>query len=69
MDNELFHVSFLYVGLWFPVLSILDCRISFADPIAVRHSLEIVSELAAMDPYAVAMALGKIVKLENHSPF
>ncbi|XP_028805140.1 TSET complex member tstB [Neltuma alba] len=32
--------------------------ISFADPIAVRHSLEIVSELAAMDPYAVAMALG-----------
>ncbi|KAI9124590.1 hypothetical protein K1719_004512 [Acacia pycnantha] len=31
--------------------------ISFADPVAVRHSLEIVSELAAMDPYAVAMAL------------
>lgn len=33
--------------------------ISFADPVAVRHSLEIMSELAAMDPYAVAMALGK----------
>ncbi|XP_054780041.1 uncharacterized protein LOC129287810 isoform X2 [Prosopis cineraria] len=36
--------------------------ISFADPISVRHSLEIVSELAAMDPYAVAMALGNHVQ-------
>uniref|UniRef100_A0A7C8YM20 Uncharacterized protein n=1 Tax=Opuntia streptacantha TaxID=393608 RepID=A0A7C8YM20_OPUST len=35
--------------------------ISFADPIAVRHSLEILSELAARDPYAVAMTLGKQV--------
>ncbi|GKV00397.1 hypothetical protein SLEP1_g13090 [Rubroshorea leprosula] len=34
--------------------------ISFADPVAVRHSLEIISELAARDPYAVAMALGKL---------
>ncbi|KMS98401.1 hypothetical protein BVRB_4g092800 [Beta vulgaris subsp. vulgaris] len=33
--------------------------ISFADPVAVRHSLEIISELAAKDPYAVAMTLGK----------
>ncbi|KNA11312.1 hypothetical protein SOVF_136400 [Spinacia oleracea] len=33
--------------------------ISFADPVAVRHSLEILSELAAKDPYAVAMTLGK----------
>ncbi|GKV20505.1 hypothetical protein SLEP1_g30622 [Rubroshorea leprosula] len=32
--------------------------ISFADPVAVRHSLEIISELAARDPYAVAVALG-----------
>ncbi|KAI4353006.1 hypothetical protein L6164_007205 [Bauhinia variegata] len=36
--------------------------ISFADPVAVRHGLEIVSELAAKDPYAVAMALGKHVQ-------
>lgn len=35
-----------------------DCRVSFADPVAVRHSLEILSELASMDPYAVSMALG-----------
>lgn len=34
-------------------------RVSFADPVAVRHSLEILSELATRDPYAVAMALGK----------
>ncbi|GLT28627.1 hypothetical protein SLA2020_035460 [Shorea laevis] len=34
--------------------------ISFADPVAVRHSLEIISVLAARDPYAVAMALGKL---------
>ncbi|XP_052198815.1 uncharacterized protein LOC127805978 [Diospyros lotus] len=33
--------------------------VSFADPVAVRHSLEILSELATKDPYAVAMALGK----------
>ncbi|GMI92922.1 TPLATE-associated SH3 domain containing protein [Hibiscus trionum] len=35
--------------------------ISFADPVAVRHSLEIISALAIRDPYAVAMALGKLV--------
>lgn len=40
----------------------ITCRISFADPIAVRHSLEILSELAAKDPYAVAMTLGKSMK-------
>ncbi|GAB2276206.1 hypothetical protein Dimus_010941 [Dionaea muscipula] len=34
--------------------------ISFADPVAVRHSLEIICELATKDPYAVAMALGKL---------
>ncbi|XP_021759681.1 uncharacterized protein LOC110724574 [Chenopodium quinoa] len=33
--------------------------ISFADPVAVRHSLEILSDLAAKDPYAAAMTLGK----------
>ncbi|KAL2342636.1 hypothetical protein Fmac_003921 [Flemingia macrophylla] len=33
--------------------------ISFADPVAVRHALEIISEIATRDPYAVAMALGK----------
>ncbi|GAB4854056.1 hypothetical protein Ancab_022637 [Ancistrocladus abbreviatus] len=33
--------------------------ISFADPVAVRHSLEIISELATRDPYAAAMSLGK----------
>ncbi|XP_028242695.1 uncharacterized protein LOC114421100 [Glycine soja] len=36
--------------------------ISFADPVAVRHALEIVSEIATRDPYAVAMALGKHVQ-------
>ncbi|KAH0972250.1 hypothetical protein GBA52_024406 [Prunus armeniaca] len=34
--------------------------ISFADPIAVRHALEILSELSTKDPYAVAMALGAL---------
>lgn len=33
--------------------------VSFADPVAVRHSLEILSELSTSDPYAVAMALVK----------
>ncbi|CAL5215013.1 unnamed protein product [Lathyrus oleraceus] len=36
--------------------------ISSADPVAVRNALEIVSEIAARDPYAVAMALGKQVQ-------
>ncbi|KAI3772171.1 hypothetical protein L6452_03352 [Arctium lappa] len=36
--------------------------ISFADPVAVRHALEMTSELAKKDPYAVAMALGKLVQ-------
>ncbi|KAL4571181.1 hypothetical protein LXL04_017933 [Taraxacum kok-saghyz] len=34
--------------------------ISFADPVAVRHALEMTYELALIDPYAVAMALGKL---------
>ncbi|CAG7909715.1 unnamed protein product [Brassica rapa] len=34
--------------------------VSFADPVAVRHSLEILSELAARDPYSVAMTLEKL---------
>ncbi|WMV30146.1 hypothetical protein MTR67_023531 [Solanum verrucosum] len=40
--------------------------ISFADPVAVRHSLEILSDLATSDPYAVAMALeiASVSKLE-----
>lgn len=33
--------------------------VSFSDPVAVRHSLEILYELCTKDPYAVAMALGK----------
>uniref|UniRef100_A0A5B6YHF8 SH3 domain-containing protein n=1 Tax=Davidia involucrata TaxID=16924 RepID=A0A5B6YHF8_DAVIN len=36
--------------------------VSFADPVAVRHALEILSELATKDPYAVAMALGKLAQ-------
>ncbi|XP_022926171.1 uncharacterized protein LOC111433357 isoform X1 [Cucurbita moschata] len=36
--------------------------VSFTDPIAVRHALEMLSELAARDPYAVAMSLGKLVQ-------
>ncbi|XP_078427619.1 SH3 domain-containing protein isoform X2 [Wolffia australiana] len=34
--------------------------VSFSDPIAVRHSLAIISDLAARDPYSVAMSLGKL---------
>ncbi|XP_072974813.1 uncharacterized protein [Typha angustifolia] len=33
--------------------------ISFADPVAVRHALAIISDIASRDPYSVAMALGK----------
>ncbi|KAM1469324.1 hypothetical protein ACFX1Q_039971 [Malus domestica] len=33
--------------------------VSFADPVAVRHALEILSELSTKDPYAVAMGLEK----------
>lgn len=33
--------------------------ISFADPVAVRHSLAIISDIATRDPYSVAMALGR----------
>lgn len=36
--------------------------VSFADPVAVRHALEIISELATRDPYAVAMGLGKLAQ-------
>ncbi|KAL5721502.1 hypothetical protein ACHQM5_005141 [Ranunculus cassubicifolius] len=35
--------------------------ISFADPVAVRHALAMISDLATKDPYSVAMALGKLV--------
>lgn len=41
----------------------IDYRVSFADPVAVRHALEILSELATRDPYAVAMALGYFILL------
>lgn len=40
-------------------------RVSFADPLAVRHSLEIISEVATRDPYSVAMALGKFWTLRT----
>ncbi|WOL18057.1 hypothetical protein Cni_G26850 [Canna indica] len=33
--------------------------ISFADPVAVRHAMAIMTDIAARDPYSVAMALGK----------
>ncbi|XP_006651241.1 uncharacterized protein LOC102704044 [Oryza brachyantha] len=33
--------------------------VEFSDPVAVRHALSIVSEIAVRDPYSVAMALGK----------
>ncbi|KAL8488232.1 hypothetical protein ACS0TY_024496 [Phlomoides rotata] len=36
--------------------------VSFSDPVAVRHSLEILSELASEDPYAVAMSIGNQVQ-------
>ncbi|PKA51999.1 DEAD-box ATP-dependent RNA helicase ISE2, chloroplastic [Apostasia shenzhenica] len=34
--------------------------VSFTDPVAVRHSLAIISDVAARDPYSVAMALGAL---------
>lgn len=34
--------------------------VSFSDPVAVRHALAIISDLATKDPYSVAMALGKL---------
>ncbi|XP_062210700.1 uncharacterized protein LOC133912127 [Phragmites australis] len=37
--------------------------IEFSDPVAVRHALSIISEIAARDPYPVAMALGKSAQL------
>lgn len=41
----------------------LDHRVSFADPVAVRHALEILSELATKDPQGVAIALGDLIGL------
>lgn len=41
----------------------LHFRVSFADPVAVRHALEILSELSTKDPYAVAMGLGDLINL------
>ncbi|XP_031487548.1 uncharacterized protein LOC116255737 isoform X2 [Nymphaea colorata] len=35
--------------------------VSFADPVAVRHALGIISDLARMDPYSVAIALEKLL--------
>lgn len=34
----------------------------------MRHALEIVSEIATRDPYAVAMALGNSLNLHNIFP-
>lgn len=34
-------------------------RIQFADPVAVRHALGLISDIATKDPYSVAMALGQ----------
>ncbi|KAL8191562.1 hypothetical protein R6Q57_028293 [Mikania cordata] len=36
--------------------------ISFADPVAVMHALEMTFLLATKDPYAVAMALGELIQ-------
>ncbi|KAF3437259.1 hypothetical protein FNV43_RR20012 [Rhamnella rubrinervis] len=36
--------------------------VSFADPVAVRHALEILAELASRDPHAAAMSLGKLAQ-------
>ena len=46
----------MYVYICFFVFSI-----ACADSVGVRHALAIVSELAARDPYAVAMAVGKLM--------
>ncbi|RLN43271.1 uncharacterized protein C2845_PM01G10310 [Panicum miliaceum] len=34
--------------------------VEFSDPVAVRHALSIISEIAAKDPYSAAMALGAL---------
>lgn len=52
-----------FFKIYFSCFFICHGRVSFADPVAVRHSLEILSDLAMMDPYAVAMALGNLLKL------
>lgn len=36
-------------------------RIQFADPVAVRHALGLISDIATKDPYSVAMALGQFM--------
>lgn len=38
--------------------TLLLLRVSFVDPVAVRHALGIISDLAMIDPYSVAVALG-----------
>jgi len=40
------------------ILEWFGCRILFADPVAVRHALTIICDLAKKDPYSIAMALG-----------
>jgi hypothetical protein len=51
-----------YAVYWTVILvfTLLCCSVFFADPVAVRHSLEILSELATRDPYTVAMTLEKL---------
>lgn len=44
----------------------MSCSVLFSDPVAVRHALEILSELASKDPYAVAMALGNVINFKFH---
>lgn len=49
-----------------PVNHFIYCSVLFSDPVAVRHSLEILSDLATKDPYAVATALGNVTSLKFH---
>lgn len=56
--TKLFYFNIIWFYISRRTKMIILCRVSFSDPVAVRHSLELISELATKDPYAVAMALG-----------
>ncbi|CAA0842172.1 SH3 domain-containing protein [Striga hermonthica] len=55
---SLFYIEEFEIGGGDTIASGLS--VLFSDPVAVRHSLEILSELATKDPYAVSMALGAL---------
>lgn len=53
-----YYYYYIFLSLLVKFVFTFDCRVSFADPVAVRHALEILSELATKDPHGAAIALG-----------